>query len=481
MNRLYTNPARENMTQTGCRNAEKKREGRCFRKQGQGFFIDAANACRMENGAASKGVGAMNTIKVGVLYGKGSIEFEIPEKNLLQVIEPRHVPGLDIGETVTRALQNPIGSPGLKELTRDKKNILIITSDNTRPVPSCETLPAILSQFYHEESFYNITILIATGLHRAMTREEIAQHFSEALANKYRFVNHDATCRENLVCLGEMSTGNTLWVNRLVTESDLVIAEGFIEPHFFAGFSGGRKSILPGVSGADTILYNHRPENIASPFSVTGNLRRNPIHEECEEAARLAGLDFIMNVALNRDKQVIAAFAGDPVRAHAAGCEFVMESVSVPARPADIVISSNNGYPLDRNIYQAVKGMDAASRAVRKGGTIILAAQCFDKNGNNEFERLIFSCASPAELLEKTSAGASEADKWQAQVFARIISEYRVVLLSDNVSRQTAEKMFMRHAGTPGQALDIALELEGSEAKINVIPEGPVVIPVIKE
>ena len=419
--------------------------------------------------------------KADVLYGKGTVTFSIPDENLQQVIEPRAIPGLDTAQTVIKALQNPIGSPTLAELTKNKKKILIISSDNTRPVPSKQSIPAIISQFAREESAYEITILIATGLHRPMTDEEIRERFGEELMRKHRIVNHVATDKSSLVNLGKMSTGNTLWVNRLVPESELVIAEGFIEPHFFAGFSGGRKSLLPGVAGAETIMFNHRPENIASQYAVTGVLAHNPIHEECEQAARMAGLDFIMNVALNRDKQVIAVFAGDPVQAHRAGCEFVLDSGRVPVRPADIVITSNNGYPLDRNIYQTVKGMDAASHAVRPGGVIILAAECFDKNGNNDFEKLIFSCSSVKELEETMSAGASEPDKWQVQIFARIVSRYTVILLSENVGAETAEKMFLRQANTPEQALAQALAIAGPDAKINVIPEGPVVMPEMED
>lgn len=417
--------------------------------------------------------------KVNVLYGKGSLTFNIPDQNLLQVIEPPFIAGEDTRDAIIKAIQNPIDSPSLKELTRDKRNILLMTCDNTRPVPSSVSIPAILSQFYHEESYYNITILIATGLHRQMTEDEMKERFSEELMKKYKIINHVATDWSNLVNLGKLSTGNELWINRLVVESDLVISEGFIEPHFFAGFSGGRKSILPGVCGAQTIMFNHRPQNIASPCAVSGNLKKNPIHDECAEAAVKAGLGFIMNVALNRDKEVISAFAGNPISAHLTGCEFVKNSMGVPVKSADIVISSNNGYPLDRNIYQTVKGMDTASKAVKKGGVIILAAECFDKNGNNDFERLICSCTSPKELVEKMSVGESEPDKWQVQIFARIISNYKVILVSDKIDKSLVEKMFMLHAKDPEEALKLAFQLEGADAKINVIPEGPVIIPVM--
>ncbi|MDR3644104.1 MAG: nickel-dependent lactate racemase [Clostridia bacterium] len=421
----------------------------------------------------------METNPIGVLYGKGKLTFDIPSRNLQQVIEPKRLPGTDGRKTIVDALEHPIGSPSLRELTKDIHRLLIITSDNTRPMPSRESIPAILSQLYREEGDYSITILIATGLHREMTPAEIRERFPEEVTGRHRIVNHVATDDRSLVCLGKMSTGNELWVNRLAVENELVIAEGFIEPHFFAGFSGGRKSILPGICGAKTILANHCPKNIASPYATAANLEGNPVHMECAQAAKLAGLGFIMNVVLNRDKEIIAAFAGEPARAHLAGCEYVKRNMEVAVRPADIVIASNNGHPLDRNLYQSVKGMDTASRAVKKGGVIILASECPDKNGNNEFERLIASCHTPEELFQEMSSGEPEPDKWQAQIFARILMDHKIILVSDKVSRTDAERLFMTHCRTPDEALRIALGLEGPDAKINVIPEGPVVIPVM--
>lgn len=416
---------------------------------------------------------------VSVLYGKGTIVFSIPDENLLRVVESRNILASDARKIIISALQNPIGSPSLKELTKDIRNILIISPDNTRPMPSRISIPAIISEFYRDDSDYCVTILISTGLHRKMTYDEIKERFSDELMKKHRIINHVATDEQSLVCLGKMSTSNELWVNRLVTESELVIGEGFIEPHFFAGFSGGRKCILPGVCGAKTIMSNHCPENIGSPYAASGNLEKNPIHDECVEGAKMSGLRFILNVALNRNKEVIAAFAGDPVEAHLAGCEFVRKNMTVPVNLADIVITSNNGYPLDRNIYQSVKGLETASKAVKKDGVIILASECSDRNGNNEFEGLISNCATRQELFDKMSTGEPEPDKWQAQIFARIVRDHPVILISDYFDRTASEKMFMLHASSPEKALEMAFYLKGADAKINVLPEGPVIIPVL--
>lgn len=207
-----------------------------------------------------------------------------------------------------------------------------------------------------------------------------------------------------------------MYLNRLALEADLLIAEGFIEPHFFAGFFGGRKVVLPGVAGAKTIMNNHSPQNIANAKVGIASLDGNPVHEEAVEAAGIAGLKFILNVTLNEEKQVVGAFAGDYKQAHLEGCRFVEQNMTVPCQPADIVITSNSGYPLDRNVYQMVKGMDTASKAVRDGGVIIIAGDCIDGIGSDSFVRLLHSCHSSRELFENMSAGDADIDQWTAQI-----------------------------------------------------------------
>lgn len=412
-------------------------------------------------------------------YGKGLIQFTLPSNREPQLIEPRVHPALDNQtELVTRALNNPINSATLKEMTKSVKKILIITNDNTRPMPSKITIPAMIRAFSRPPEEYDITLLIATGLHRKMTQDEMIEQFGRETVERYRIVNHEAKEESQLAYCGKLSTGNDLWLNKLVLESDLVLSEGFIEAHFFAGFSGGRKSILPGVSGATTIMNNHRPENIADVHSVGANLDHNPIHAECVEAARMAKLGFILNVALNKEKKIIGAFAGHPVDAHMKGCEFVKEAMSVKVHSTDIVITSNNGYPLDRNLYQTVKGIDVASRVTADGGVIIMAAQCLDGVGHHCFKELIQSCSSIEELNRKMSAQPSEIDKWQVQILARALKKCTIILINDTMKKDEVESMFLMYAKNMEEAIETALRLKGENASISVMPEGPVVIPV---
>ena len=418
--------------------------------------------------------------KIEVLYGRGTRTLCVPDDVSCQIIEPRVHPASESpGQILKTALENPIGSVGIRELTRTAEKILLITNDNTRPMPSQQTIPALIESFYHPQGSYDITILIATGLHRLMSEAEIREHLGERLAAQFNVVVHSATDSSSLKSFGRMSTGNELLLNRLVAESDLVIAEGFIEPHFFAGFSGGRKSIMPGVAGAKTILRNHNPENIANPNSTQVILEGNPIHEECVEAARMANLRFILNVALDRNKQIVAAFAGDPEKAHLAGCRFVEERMTVDVTPADIVVTSNHGYPLDRNLYQAVKGIDTAARAAAKGGIIIMAAECLDGVGHAHFGDHLLSSASVEDLYAKMFAPPSEIDKWQAQVLARALVNHPIILVSEGIDKELAERMFFKHAASLDEALEMALAIKGRNASVSVMPEGPVVIPRI--
>ena len=418
----------------------------------------------------------MDTVRLS--YGRGHLELRLPEGHPVQILEPKEYAAPGTPEAILQyALENPIGAPGLAALTQSAKKILIITNDHTRPMPSRLTIPAIVSHFCRPEEDYDITLLVATGLHRPMTGKEMAEQFGEEACRKYRIVNHVARDEKSLVSYGKMSTGNELFLNRLVAEHDLVIAEGFIESHFFAGFSGGRKSILPGVAGESTILANHKPEHIASPGARQANLAANPIHGECAEAAAMAGLSFILNVALDKNKRIIAAFAGDPQKAHLEGCRFVEKTMSVDADPADIVVTSNNGYPLDRNLYQVVKGIDTAARVAKENGVIIVAARCEDHVEHEHFEKLLLSCASVGELYEKMSVSPSEIDKWQVQILANVFARHKVILVSEGIGRALAERMFFAYAETLGEAMETAISLTRPSSSLCVIPEGPVIIP----
>ena len=415
-------------------------------------------------------------------FGQETLPLHLPDGMVVQEIEAKCIePGKTEQEIVREALEHPIGSPSLKELTRSAKKILIITDDNTRPMPSRITLPLILNSFDRPADQYEVTILIATGLHRSMTSQEQEEQLGEEICRNYRVLNHNARDGGQLISLGKMSTGNELVVNRVLKEQDLILAEGFIEAHFFAGFSGGRKSILPGVSGEATILRNHNPHNIADRHSRGACLEGNLIHQECCEAARLAGLGFILNVALNERKQIVAAFAGDPAEAHERGCEYVKNTMSVPVRRTDIVITTNNGYPLDRNLYQVVKGIEVAGQAVKKGGVIVIAAECRDGIGHEGFSRLLASCCSPEELYEKMSAYPVEVDKWQVQILARVLKDTHVILVNRSIDTEVLKSIFLEQAPDLDAGLAMAMRLTGPEAAVSIMPEGPVMIPVAED
>lgn len=410
-----------------------------------------------------------------VLYGKGRLTAGIPDENLLEVLSPPKTRAGDPAQAVRRALRSPIGARTLRELSEDVKSIVIVSSDNTRPMPSGVTLPLILEELARPADTYDITVLIATGLHRPMTEAEIDERFG-SVRDKCRVVNHVAEDEAALAYCGTLSSGNPLYLNRLAIEADLLIAEGFIEPHFFAGFSGGRKSILPGIAGARTIMNNHCPQNIGHERSAAGNLCGNPVHQEALEAAKISGLKFILNVALNEEKEIIGAFAGDVEQAHAAGCDFVRAHMTVPCRCADIAVTSNSGYPLDRNVYQMVKGMDAASRAVKPGGVIVIAGDCIDGIGSQRFEQVFEGSASAEELLARLSQGQAEIDQWNAQILARVLVRNKVILVSDKLTARQAALLFMEHAPDLDSALARAFALMGEKATVNVIPEGPTAI-----
>ncbi|NTV35956.1 MAG: nickel-dependent lactate racemase, partial [Anaerolineaceae bacterium] len=313
----------------------------------------------------------------------------IPENRIKAILAPQShgVASLTEQQIIENALDYPIESPPLRQLAIGKNNVLIITSDHTRPLPSSITMPILLKHVRHSNPNAHIKILIATGFHRATSLDELKEKFGDTIVNTEEIVMHDAFDDSKMVSKGRLPSGGEFKINNLVDWADLIVAEGFIEPHFFAGFSGGRKSILPGICSKDTIMYNHNAQFIAHPKARIGILEGNPIHTDMIFAAEVVGLDFILNVAIDENNKVIAAFAGQFNTAHREGCEIVRKSASVPAIQSDLVVTSNGGYPLDQNIYQTVKGMTAAESCVNPGGVIIIVSSCMDGHGGEGFYR----------------------------------------------------------------------------------------------
>ena len=381
-------------------------------------------------------------------------------------------------EIVERAMDNPIGSAKLEDLVKGKKRMVIISSDHTRPVPSKVTMPILLRRIREANPDIDITILIATGFHRPTTHEELVQKYGEKSVKEEHIVIHRSQ-EDEMADLGTLPSGGKLLINKVAVDTDLLIAEGFIESHFFAGFSGGRKSILPGIASATTVMANHCSEFIASPYARTGILENNPIHKDMLYAAEQAKLAFILNVVIDAEKKVIAAFAGDRVKAHLTGCDFVMKMAEVKKQPADIAITTNGGYPLDQNIYQSVKGMTAAEATCKEGGIIIMVSACNDGHGGESFYRTLKEAESPRALLDriaKVPRNETIPDQWEMQVLARILDKYTVILVTDMCDPQMIRDMHMQHAATFEEAFRRAMEIKGKDASVVVIPDGVSVI-----
>ncbi len=424
-------------------------------------------------------------ITIEVPYGRSSISAAIPEANYLGTFASR-VPRTaeDERTSVEEALDHPIGSPPLEKLAENKRTAVVITSDHTRPVPSRILMPRILERLRRGSPGIDITILVATGFHRKTTREELTAKLGEEIVQHEKIVVHDSSDTSSLISLGTLPSGGALIVNRLAVETDLLIGEGFIEPHFFAGFSGGRKSVLPGIASRETVLANHCAEFIRSPFARTGNLNGNPIHRDMLYAAEQAKLAFIVNVVIDPEKRIVKTFAGDPVRAHEAGCAFLRTFCAVSVPEADIVVTSNGGYPLDQNVYQSVKGMTAGEAVCRKGGVIILSASCSDGHGGESFRRHLAEAASPEKLLAETEQiprGETEPDQWEYQILARILTKHKVIVVSTDCDHELLESMHLGTASTLDEALRKAFSLVGANASVAVIPDGVSVIAEKKE
>ena len=414
-------------------------------------------------------------MKIEIPYGRGTITADVKEERVAAVIHSgldEYVPEAGEEELIRRAMRSPKGCVTLREMAVGKKKVVILASDHTRPVPSRQILPLMLDEIRTGNPGGGITILIATGCHRGSSREELIHKFGREIVDRERIVIHD--CDGPLTCLGVLPSGNEMWINSLAAQADLLVAEGFIEPHFFAGYSGGRKSVLPGVAGRRTIYENHCAQFIAHRNARYGVLRENPIHEEMVCAARMARLAYIVNVVINSSHRVIGAFAGDMEGAHQTGVQLLDRLCRQRRIPGDIVVVSNNGYPLDQNIYQSVKGMAAAVPCVKEKGVIVMAAACNDGCGGEAFHEIFRSAASPEEVLRrilKTKRHETQADQWQAQILAGILARNKVILISD-CDRKLVEEMHMIYARGMEDALAKAEKIAGRKASVTFLPEG---------
>lgn len=419
---------------------------------------------------------------IALPYGHTSLELHVEERHLEALVETEMgelVPDPSEEELIRRTLAAPIGTPSLRELARGKRRIVLVTSDHTRAVPSRITLPIELEELRRGNPDAEITILIATGLHRVTTEEEQRRMFGDRIVDEEHIVCNDAFDPSQFTDMGTLPSGASFKVNHLATECDLLICEGFIEPHFFAGFSGGRKSILPGICAEETVKENHSYQAIASPYALTGVLAGNPIHEDMLVAARRVGVAFILNVALNAKKQVIGAWAGDLEQAHAAGVAFVREWSQCPHVTGDIVVTTNGGHPLDQNLYQSPKAVATAEACAGEDGVIIMCCSCSEGMGGSHFAKLI-QMGTPEQIdayLSGIPAKQTIPEQWCPQIYARILHKHPMVLVSD-LDDETVRRCNMIPAATPDEALAIARQIKGQDARVVVIPDGVSVLAV---
>lgn len=421
-------------------------------------------------------------MRVRLAYGKTGLEISLPDDASVTVVEPKYVDGLpDQAGAVRDALRQPIASPPLKALVKPSDRVGIAFSDITRPTPNQLILPVLLSELDHLPD-EQIVLFNSTGTHRPNTEAELRGMLGDAIVDRYRIVQNDAHDRDSHVLVGRTISGNDVWLHREFVECDVRIPTGFIEPHFFAGFSGGGKAIMPGLALLETVMRNHSARNLDSPLACWGITHGNPVWEEVREAAAMVEPTFLLNVTLNRDQQITGVFAGDLEEAHAQGCAFAKEKAMVPVpEPFDIVITSNSGYPLDLNLYQSVKGMSAAAQVVKEGGSIIMAADCWDGiPDHGEYGQLLLEADSLESLLETIRApGFQRQDMWEAHIQALVCLKAEVYFYSHNLSDEQIEGALLTPCRDIEATVAELLYENGPGATICVLPEGPQTIPYV--
>lgn len=407
---------------------------------------------------------------------------DVPESQTT-VIEPLHVAEVsDPAATLQQAIASPLGRPPLREMVKAGQKIGISVCDITRAQPRQLMLEALFAEM-PGVSYGDVTIFIATGTHRRNTDAEIEKMIGPEFARKCRVVCHNARDEASLMDVGRTRTGVRVLLNRGWVESDFKITTGFVEPHFFAGFSGGPKMVAPGLAGLETVMTLHDAVRIAHPRATFGVIDGNPIHEDIREISHMTGVDFALDVTLNREQKITAAFAGDLFQEHAAACASARDKVmrAVDA-PFDVVLTTNSGYPLDQNLYQAVKGMSAAVKVVKEGGTIICAAECRDGIPNHgPYGELLTTRNSPRELLEMImTPGFSRADQWQVQIQAQIQLKAKVLVKADGLTSDQLRAAKFDPLSDVSEGVRRALGEAGPGARLCVLPQGPQTVPYLR-
>ncbi|SEH43299.1 Nickel-dependent lactate racemase [Halobacillus karajensis] len=416
-----------------------------------------------------------------ILYGKKGLTVDLPEESF--IIEPKNLPKMeDEKEAVLKALRDPIGIAPLKESVSSTDKVSIVISDITRPTPNHILVPLLIKELDHVP-LENIVIINGTGTHRDQTREEFIQMLGEWVVNNIRIVNNHCHEKDEHVNLGKSKFGCDIYLNKEYVESDFRIVTGFIEPHFFAGFSGGPKGIMPGIAGIETIMTFHNARMIGDPLSTWGNMVNNPVQDMTREINSYCKPDFMLNVTLNREKDITAVFAGELYAAHDIGCAFAKEHSMYECEDRfDVVIVSNSGYPLDQNLYQAVKGMSAAHKIVKEGGSIIVASECSDGLPNHGNYSKIFDMANnPQELLDMINHPDFKMfDQWQVQKQA-VVQVWADVYIYSTLTDDQVRGAMLHPVHSIEQTLQDLKGKYGGDMSIAVLPLGPLTIPYVEE
>ena len=422
-------------------------------------------------------------MRIDLAYGRHGLTVDLPDST--DVITPDYIPGLpNEAAALVQGFRSPIESRPLAHLVEPGNTVVIVHTDITRATPNDRIMPVLLAELEGAGiARQDIILLNGLGTHRPQTEDELRAMLGDQVVEHYRCLQHDCHDDRNLVTLGKTSHGHPVRINRHYLEADVRILTGFIEPHFFAGFSGGPKAILPSLAGAESVFTNHGLHMIAHPKATWGIIDGNPIWEEMREVALRSQPTFLLNVALNVDRQITGVFAGDMLAAHAQGCAFVKEQAMVGIEaPYDIVLTTNSGYPLDQNLYQSVKGMSAASQIVRQSGAIIIATACEDGlPDHGRYADLLAKAGSPQGILDMISApGFSVQDQWQVQIQAQIQINSDVYVYSENLTDEQIERALFRPCRNVEEILAQLIDKYGPTTRICVIPEGPQTIPYLQ-
>ena len=418
-------------------------------------------------------------MNVELAYGSGQLDIDVPAHT--SIVEPTFIPKLkDVEFAISQALKNPLNSPPLKDIAQPHHKIAISICDITRPMPNKIVLPLMLKELEHIPKS-QIFILVATGTHRPNTKQELIKMVGKNIYNSYQIICHNAFEQKALKKIGTTSNNIDIFLNRIWVESDIHITTGFVEPHFFAGFSGGPKMVAPGLAGFQTIMKLHSAEFISNPNSKWGILDKNPIYESIKEIAQKSKVHFSLDVTINKNQEITNVYAGDLFTIHQKACVDVKKSaMQKVSNLFDVVITSNSGYPLDQNLYQTVKGMSAAAQIIRDNGIIICAAECKDGiPDHGEYGHILRSETSPKKLLEKIMLNKNtKHDQWQVQIQAQIQMKAQVILKSSGLSTKQIKTAHLNPVHDITDYIKSLIE-RNNNLDICVLPQGPMTIPYL--